>query len=782
MMGKYTKKHGWTIVLTVVFTISSLLVRAQSSGSFGNTFVHTNEEMGIFVQHNFLNGGSGILPGIVGTERNNPKGFVSFNTGSSWVSASSAAYTDGYVMTRQTGAFTFPIGDNNKYRPAAVSASSAAAPASAAYFAIDGTLAVTSSLKGGNEPVLPTGGPFPTATKATNVGIVDNVEYWDIDGTTPAKITLTWDANTPISTMVGSNLNNLTIVGWDGTKWVAIPSTVDASSLNLSTSASVFNGSSSSLTVGSITTNATLVPSSFTVYTLAGACLTTSITPDLTSLSICSGDQAAITYTTIPAGAQVVWSRNPGTGSNLGNVIDFPTATGTTPVSYTYTASITPYVGCPTATTTTVVTVNPVPILTPSVCSQTICSGQTGAITFNSSVPATINWLRVEDNTTGTGNISQLFNTAGTYTYKIWGVSSSASCPSSTTITCTIVVNNCCDLVASASPVSATNCSPVNSGSMLITYTGTGSYQYSLNGAAAQPLGTSPFTVSGLAPGSYTLVVQQIGDPTCLQTIVATIGGPPALSASALSNSPQCTSGTLSLSALPGSSGTYTYAWTGPNGFVSSLQYPTLPLSTTAQSGIYQVVVTNAGSGCSATATTSVVVTVQPSLTVSGGTSQTICSGQSTTLSVGGAGGANVSWINSVGQSGTGSNIVFPGIGNLNGSPQTITYVITASAGACSDSKTVTLTINPAPVLKVVPQQLVVCALEQSSVTAMALPATATINWSRSPATPGPASGTGTGSVTVRETLPAGSYTYTFTASQGGCAGTPVTTQLTVNN
>ncbi|MFN7676282.1 GEVED domain-containing protein, partial [Flavobacterium sp.] len=55
-----------------------------------------------------------------------------------------------------------------------------------------------------------------------------------------------------------------------------------------------------------------------------------------------------------------------------------------------------------------------------------------------------------------------------------------------------------------------------------------------------------------------------------------------------------------------------TYSWTGPNGFTSSLQNPTLP-ATVAASGVYSVKVVNGSNGCqSAVATTSVTVGPQP--------------------------------------------------------------------------------------------------------------------------------------------------------------------------
>ncbi len=787
-MGNFTKKHRWEVLWLFVLTVISQGVRAQS-GSFGSTYVHTGMEMGILGQHDFVTGSGTINAGIVGSERLPVIGVYSFvNPAGSWINASNTAFMDGYVRTYNPGAFTFPIGDNNKYRPAAVSASSAAAPTTAAYYGVDPGSAMTSDLKGGTYGVLPAGGAFPTTTKAATVGVVDNVEYWDIDGTTPARITLTWDANTPIASMVGANLNNLTIVGWDGTKWVAIPSTVDPASLTLTTSASAFTGPGPQITAGSITTNATVVPGSFTVYTLAGSCPTTNIVADLTSQTICSGGQVAINYTTTPTGGQTIWTRMPGNLTSLGNVVDFPTATGSTPTTYTYTAAVTSF-GCPSLTAVTTVLVNPVPIVTPSFCSQTICSGQTGAITFTTTIPgSTIHWVRTPTSpapSSGTGDISQsLINTGPTsltYTYQVWAESPApASCPSSTTITCTIVVDNCCDLVATATPTSVTSCVTPNSGSILVTYTGSQTYQYSVNGGAAQALGASPFTIANLAPGSYTVVVQAIGDPTCTTALSATINSPTAPTVMATSNSPLCSASTLSLSAT---SGFATYAWSGPNGFVSNQQNPTIPVTTTAASGVYSVTATNAA-GCTASSSTTVTIATQPSLSISTGSGLTICSGQSTTLVVAGDAGATVTWINNLGQSGTGTTINFAGISNLNGVPQTITYIVTAQAGNCADTEVVTLTINPAPALQVIPRNAIICLLEQTNIVATAFPPTATLNWTRTPATPNPpaSTGTGTGSVTINQVLPAGTYLYTFTATQNGCTSAPVTSQITVNN
>lgn len=153
------------------------------------------------------------MPGIVGSERTAPQGYLSFSGTASLTDVADNAHVDGYVKTYMTTSFTFPIGDNGKYRPSVLSTASVINPANAAYFRVSATTAVTSSLKGGNEPILPSGWAFSTTLMGSGVTAVDNVEYWDINGATTAQITLTYDATSAIGTLTGSNLSQLSIVG-----------------------------------------------------------------------------------------------------------------------------------------------------------------------------------------------------------------------------------------------------------------------------------------------------------------------------------------------------------------------------------------------------------------------------------------------------------------------------------------------------------------------------------------------------------------------------------------
>jgi gliding motility-associated-like protein len=83
---------------------------------------------------------------------------------------------------------------------------------------------------------------------------------------------------------------------------------------------------------------------------------------------------------------------------------------------------------------------------------------------------------------------------------------------------------------------------------------------------------------------------------------------------------PYCVGGTIQLN---GSSGATTYSWTGPNGFTSNVQNPTIPNSTLAMAGTYSLTVT--GTGCTDATTTDVVVL--PPIAPNAGVDDTVCFG-----------------------------------------------------------------------------------------------------------------------------------------------------------
>jgi hypothetical protein len=186
---------------------------------------------------------------IITTSRSAPIGVISYAAAVTSSGFADAKYVDGYVKKMGTTKFIFPVGDEGLYRPFAAAANGT----TGAYYRENPSTTVTG--------LDVTGGPFPTTFKGEGVGNVSGIEFWDINGTQPTRITLTWAASSNINALIGdNNLSKLLIVGFNGTSWVKIPATVDATAVL---------GGSSTITAGSITTNDALVPDTYRVYSLA---------------------------------------------------------------------------------------------------------------------------------------------------------------------------------------------------------------------------------------------------------------------------------------------------------------------------------------------------------------------------------------------------------------------------------------------------------------------------------------------------------------------------------
>ncbi len=137
------------------------------------------------------------------------------------------------------------------------------------------------------------------------------------------------------------------------------------------------------------------------------------------------------------------------------------------------------------------------------------------------------------------------------------------------------------------------------------------------------------YSTSGLY--DVTLVaINHYGSNTSTKTNYINIGAPAAPSAS--NSGPVCKGSALTLmaSSLAGA----TFAWTGPNGFTSTSQNPTIPSVTLASAGTYSV--TTKLNGCTSVAGTTTVV-VNPNVTptvaiASNSGSNSICAGESMTF------------------------------------------------------------------------------------------------------------------------------------------------------
>jgi Secretion system C-terminal sorting domain/SprB repeat/HYR domain len=142
---------------------------------------------------------------------------------------------------------------------------------------------------------------------------------------------------------------------------------------------------------------------------------------------------------------------------------------------------------------------------------------------------------------------------------------------------------------------------------------GSFSYQWTATNGGNIVSGSSSLSPTVNAAGTYTLVVTNSANGCTANsaTIVTNNSQIPTLAVTG--GTLNCTANQVILAA--NSNQTVSYAWSGPNGYTSILQNPTVDVS-----GNYALVITNTGSGCTNSATATVVSnTTIPTVSATGG-------------------------------------------------------------------------------------------------------------------------------------------------------------------
>lgn len=258
-------------------------------------------------------------------------------------------------------------------------------------------------------------------------------------------------------------------------------------------------------------------------------------------------------------------------------------------------------------------------------------------------------------------------------------------------------------------------------------------------------------------------------------TITFTPGSP----ATASNGGPYCEGNTIQLNAT----GAGTFSWTGPNGFTSNQQNPTISNATPAMAGTYTVTADDAG--CIATATTDVVV--NPGPVVDPVSDQTLCAGTATAAVnfTGNVAGATYNWTNS----NTSIGLAASGSGNITSftttNAGTALITVTPTAGGCTGSPiTFTIQVDAAPTVNAVSDQTLCANTATSAVSFTGSSATATYNWANSNASIGLAA-SGSGDIASFTATNSGgttqSGTITVTPSENGCTGAPISFIISVD-
>ncbi len=389
--------------------------------------------------------------------------------------------------------------------------------------------------------------------------------------------------------------------------------------------------------------------------------------PAIVSNTPCVGSSLNLTGN---GGATYAWSGPGGFTSILQN----PNITNVTlPAGGTYTLIAS--AGTCSASTTAVITINPLP--TPVITnSGPVCIGTpinftgAGGTTYVWSGPAGFN-----SNTQNPNIPASAMSNNGSYTLT---VTDANGCVKSTSQN---VVVNAQPIITSAGASVCQNANANLSASGGVTYNWSGPGGYTSTSQNPVIANTSM-----AAAGQYTVLVTNAN--SCTNTAVVNLAVTPAPVPSITTNGPVCINNVLVLSGTGGVS----YSWSGPNGFSSTAQTPTLMANTTAYSGTYMLTVTDAN-GCSATTNAQGVISPIPNISIITNNVAACAPACMTFSCVSTSSVASLTWSLGNGQNGSGTSaeVCYETVG---------IYTINATVidvSGCTNSTTYTTQVYPKP-------------------------------------------------------------------------------------
>ena len=357
--------------------------------------------------------------------------------------------------------------------------------------------------------------------------------------------------------------------------------------------------------------------------------------------------------------------------------------------------------GCGSATSSVSVVINENPVIDNISNNGPVCAGGTLDLSVTVSggtAPYTYSWSG-PDGFISTAQNPSIANatTANAGDYDVV-VTDANGCNSVTGTTTVVVSDPVIDNISNDGPV----CEGADINLSVTVSGGIAPYSYSWSGPDGFTSTDQNPTVTNVAvanAGIYDVTITDSNGCFVTGTTTVVINENPTID-DISSNSPVCEGGTLNLSVTAiGGSGPYTYSWSGPDGFTSTNQNPTISNVTLLNSGDYDVVVTDANGCGSATSSVSVVINENPVIDNISNNGP-ICAGSTLDLSVTVSGGTALytySWSGPDGFSSTAQN---PSIANATTANAGDYDVVVTDANGCNSvTSSTTVVVNDLPIV-----------------------------------------------------------------------------------
>jgi gliding motility-associated-like protein len=432
--------------------------------------------------------------------------------------------------------------------------------------------------------------------------------------------------------------------------------------------------------------------------------------------------------------------------------------------TYTVTATLN---GCTSAPASVTVVVNPSPVTPIAGVNNPICQGNSINLTATTTTSgATYDWTGPGGYTAPNTQNPTIPNatTANNGQYTV--IASANGCPS---LAATVNVSVTATPAIQFTSTNPTACGS-NTGSITLNGLLNGSsyiINYSKNGvpqaATTQTAAGGVVTISNLGAGTYSNITVSLNG--CPSNIVGpvTLTDPTQPPTPVVSNNgPYCEGDNIQITT--GNIQGATWTWSGPGGYNSTVQSPSINNVQVNQGGTYTVVaVVN---GCSSQPAGTLVVVNPVPATPLITTGSPICEGSPLPLNSNTITNVTYSWIGPNNFTSSAEDTI------LNNAQPVMSgvYTLQVSNGSCSSSASATVVVNPIPVAPTVVTPLELCQFEQVQLTAQGQ----NLLWYTQPT-----GGTGTPTVTPPSNF-ATTMTYYVSQTVNGCEGPRAQLDVTI--
>ena len=218
-----------------------LTISGTSVPVFYDTEIMVDNDLFADIGFGVLNNAN-FVSGNVITPRTNPLIYMNFANDAFYIGAANPNKVDGYAGITNKESFEFPVGVADRLRPLSIQSAAINAVANCAYFFEDPNTPST----------FPMG--FDTSLKVNDDAIISTREFWDLDGTLPSEVTLSWDSMSQVSDYA-DDISEIRVMGWSKALdlWIDLGSIAPTGDLNSGT-----------------VTSSEFLPSDYEVITLGG--------------------------------------------------------------------------------------------------------------------------------------------------------------------------------------------------------------------------------------------------------------------------------------------------------------------------------------------------------------------------------------------------------------------------------------------------------------------------------------------------------------------------------